>query len=148
MGKAGILTGKKGDIMLATAHVIEGSADNYIFDNDLLRDDFDDDIDVYVGPMVTVVGTSLQNRDMLQRFQSSWKTVGLEMEGGHYQRAISAAMIKGHVSTDTRVRYAYYASDNPLQSGETLASGPMGDEGIRPTYMITKLILEKICASA
>ena len=56
-------------------------------------------------------------------------------------------MVKGHVSADTRVRYAYYASDNPLQSGETLASGPMGDEGIKPTYMITKLILEKICAS-
>lgn len=148
MGKAGILTGKKGDIMLATAHVIEGSADNYIFDNDLLREDFDDGIDIYAGPMVTVVGTSLQNKDMLQRFQTSWKTVGLEMEGGHYQRAISAAMVKGHVSAGIRVRYAYYASDNPLQSGETLASGPMGDEGIRPTYMITKLILEKICASA
>ena len=146
MGKAGILTGKKGDIMLATAHVIEGSGDNYIFDNDLLRENFDDDIDVYTGPMITVVGTSLQNKDMLQRFQTSWKTIGLEMEGGHYQRAIGAAMVKGHVSADTRVRYAYYASDNPLQSGETLASGPMGDEGIRPTYMITKLILEKICA--
>ena len=33
-----------------------------------------------------------------------------------------------------------YASDNPLLSGETLASGPMGDEGIRPTGMITKII--------
>jgi hypothetical protein len=57
-------------------------------------------------------------------------------------------MVKGHVSADTRVRYAYYASGNLLQSGETLASGPMGDEGIRPTYMITKLILEKICPAA
>ena len=33
MGKAGILCGKKGDIMLATAHVVEGSSDNYLFDN-------------------------------------------------------------------------------------------------------------------
>jgi hypothetical protein len=144
MGKAGILAGDKGDIMLATAHVIEGSSDNYIFDNDLTRDDFDDDVNVYSGPMITVVGTSLQNKDMLKRFQSSWKTVGLEMEGGHYQRAISAAVVKGHISRDVKVRYAYYASDNPLQSGETLAAGPMGDEGIKPTYMITKVILEKI----
>ena len=66
------------------------------------------------------------------------------MEGGHYQRAISAAIIKGHKSRDVKVRYAYYASDNPLKSGETLAAGPMGDEGIKPTYMITKAILEKI----
>ncbi len=144
MGKAGILTGDKGDIMLATAHVIEGSSDNYIFDTDLRREDFDDDIDVYVGPMITVVGTSLQNKDILEKFQSSWKTVGLEMEGGHYQRAISAGLVKGHISPDVKVRYAYYASDNPLQSGQTLAAGPMGDEGIRPTYMITKVILEKI----
>ncbi len=144
MGKAGILPGEKGDIMLATAHVIEGTSDNYIFDNDLAAEDFDPDINVYIGPMVTVLGTSLQNRDMLKKFQSSWNTIGLEMEGGHYQRAISAAIIKGHVAKDIKVRYAYYASDNPLTSGQTLAAGEMGDEGIRPTYMVTKVILEKI----
>jgi hypothetical protein len=144
MGKAGILPGEKGDIMLATAHVIEGTSDNYIFDNDLAEEDFNSDINVYIGPMVTVIGTSLQNRDMLKKFQYSWKTVGLEMEGGHYQRAISAAIIKGHISKDVKVRYAYYASDNPLASGQTLAAGEMGAEGIRPTYMVTKVILEKI----
>jgi hypothetical protein len=42
------------------------------------------------------------------------------------------------------VRYAYYALDNPLMSGETLASGSLGTEGIKPTYMITKAIIEKI----
>jgi hypothetical protein len=94
--------------------------------------------------MITVLGTSLQNRDMLKRFQSDWKTVGLEMEGGHYQRAISASIIKGHITHDVKVRYAYYASDNPLHSGQTLAAGAMGKEGIKPTYMITKVILEKI----
>jgi hypothetical protein len=95
--------------------------------------------------MVTVLGTSLQNRDVLERFHSSsWKAVGLEMEGGHYQRAISAAIIQGHIPMDMKTRYAYYASDNPLQSGQTLASGPMGEEGIVPTYMITKVILHKI----
>jgi hypothetical protein len=144
MGKAGILSGNKGDIMLATAHIIEGSSDNYMFENDLERGDFDEDIEVYTGPMVTVLGTSLQNKDMLLRFQSSWNNIGLEMEGGHYQRAISAAIIKGHISKDVKVRYAYYASDNPLISGQTLAAGEMGPEGIRPTYMVTKVILEKI----
>ena len=144
MGKAGILPGRKGDIMLATAHVFEGTPHNYIVDNDLKSEDFDGSVDVYEGPIVTVLGTSLQNRDVLKRFQTtSWKAIGLEMEGGHYQRAISAAIIRGHIC-DVKVRYAYYASDNPLLSGQTLASGSMGKEGVRPTYMITKIILEKI----
>jgi hypothetical protein len=145
MGKAGILSGNKGDIMLATAHVLEGLAHNYIVDNDLSREDFDDDVNIHVGPIVTVLGTSLQNRDILDKFQTtSWKAVGLEMEGGHYQRAISAAIIRGHIPKHVKVRYAYYASDNPLKSGQTLAAGPMGLEGIRPTYMITKTIIHKI----
>ncbi len=144
MGKAGILPGEKGDIMLASAHVIEGTSDNYILKNELKKEDFDDTVNVYVGPMVSVLGTSLQNRDVLEKFQSDWKTIGLEMEGGHYQRAIHAAMIKGNISKDINVRYAYYASDNPLKTGHTLAAGAMGMEGIKPTYMITKTILEKI----
>jgi hypothetical protein len=145
MGKAGVLPGKKGDIMLASAHVMEGTADNYIVQNDLTAADFDGSVDVHTGPMVTVLGTSLQNRDVLERFySSSWRAVGLEMEGGHYQRAISGAIIQRHIPADMKTRYAYYASDNPMVSGETLASGPMGDEGIVSTYMISKVILEKI----
>ncbi|MCB2148997.1 MAG: hypothetical protein KQI81_21125 [Deltaproteobacteria bacterium] len=144
MGKAGILTGDKGDIMLATAHVFEGTSDNYRVDNDLSPSDFPDTEKVYVGPLVTVLGTSLQNRDMLEKFQTDWKTIGLEMEGGHFQRAISAAIIKGNAREDMPVRYAYYASDNPIKTGRTLAAGAMGKEGVKPTYLITRVILEKI----
>lgn len=145
MGKSGTLPGKKGDIMLANAHVMEGTANNYIVDNDLRVEDFDANYPIYVGPMVTVLGTSLQNRDVLARFHSSsWRAVGLEMEGGHFQRAISAAIIQGYVSKDIKIRYAYYASDNPLNIGETLASGSLGDDGIVPTYMITRVLLQKI----
>jgi hypothetical protein len=145
MGKAGTLSGIKGDIMLATAHVLEGTPHNYSVEGDLTAEDFDADVNVFVGPIITVLGTSLQNRDVLEKFQkTSWNAVGLEMEGGHYQRAINAAMIRGHISKKAKLRYAYYASDNPLISGQTLAAGAMGEAGIRPTYMITKVILEKI----
>ena len=145
MGKAGTLPGKKGDIMLATAHVMEGTTNNYIVDNDLDVKDFDEGYPIHIGPMVTVLGTSLQNRDVLEKFHTSnWKAVGLEMEGGHFQRAISAAIIQGHISREVKTRYAYYASDNPLLSGQTLASGSMGVDGIAPTYMITRVLLEKI----
>lgn len=145
MGKAGILPGKKGDIMLATAHVMEGTPHNYIVENDLLESDFNEGVTVYSGPMVTVLGTSLQNRDVLERFHtSSWRAIGLEMEGGHYQRAINAAIIQEHIPKNMKVRYAYYASDNPLLSGQTLASGPMGVDGIVPTYLISEVIIQKI----
>jgi len=145
IGKAGTLAGNKGDIMLATAHVMEGSTNNYIVDNDLSVEDFDENYPIHVGPMLTVLGTSLQNRDVLQRFHTSnWKAVGLEMEGGHFQRAISAAIIQGHVARNIKIRYAYYASDNPIKNGQTLAAGSMGKKGIVPTYLISRVILEKI----
>ncbi len=145
IGKAGILPGDKGDIMLANAHVLEGTPHNYIIENDLDASDLEDSVHIYTGPIITVLGTSLQNRYVLKKFQdSSWKAVGLEMEGGHYQRAINAAIIRGHVSKNIKIRYAYYASDNPLKSGQTLASGGMGAEGIKPTYLISKTILRKI----
>ena len=147
MGKAGILEGTKGDIMVATAHVFEGTADNYPFENSLSANDFEGfGLNVFEGPMVTVLGTSLQNRDILRYFlRASWHAVGLEMEGAHYQKAIQAASkIRKSIQADVKIRYAYYASDNPLVTGHTLASGSLGVDGVRPTYLITLKILNQI----
>ena len=147
IGKAGILNGGKGDIMIPTAHVFEGTADNYPFKNLLTKDDFKGyGLGVYKGTMVTVLGTSLQNRDLLEFFHlSTWKVIGLEMEGAHYQKAIQAASrIRGNISKNVKVRYAYYASDNPLETGSTLASGGLGTTGVKPTYLITQKILEQV----
>jgi len=126
MGKAGILEGGKGDIMIPNAHINEGTADNYFFENELTAEMLEgNDIAVFAGPMVTVLGTSLQNRDLLKFFhESTWGVIGLEMEGSYYQKAIqSASKIRKSVPKDIKVRYAYYASDNPLETGSTLASG-------------------------
>ena len=147
MGKAGILEGGKGDIMIPNAHINEGTADNYFFENELTAEMFEgNDIAVFAGPMVTVLGTSLQNRDLLQFFhESTWRAIGLEMEGAYYQKAIqSASRIRKSVLKDIKVRYAYYASDNPLETGSTLASGGLGTTGVKPTYLITIKILEQI----
>lgn len=147
MGKAGILEGKKGDIMVPTAHVFEGTADNYPIQNDFSKEDFTGHgLDVYQGTMITVLGTSLQNKDILTYFlKSSWRAIGLEMEGAHYQKAIQAASrIRSSVSPNVVIRYAYYASDNPLVTGHTLASGSLGEEGVKPTYLITLKILNRI----
>lgn len=147
MGKAGILKGAKGDIMIPSAHIFEGTADNYPFKNELKKQDLEGfGLDVYEGTMVTVLGTSLQNKDLLEFFlNSTWRAIGLEMEGAHYQKAIqSASKIRKAISENVKVRYAYYASDNPLETGSTLASGGLGTAGVRPTYAITQRILEQI----
>jgi len=147
MGKAGILEGGKGDIMIPNSHIFEGTADNYPFKNELKASDLENKgLGVFEGAMITVLGTSLQNRDLLKFFyNSTWKVIGLEMEGAHYQKAIqSASKIRGNIKKDVKVRYAYYASDNPLKTGSTLASGGLGASGVRPTYVITQKILEQI----
>ena len=147
MGKAGILEGGKGDIMIPCAHVNEGTADNYPFDNELTKEMFEGNgIPVFAGPMITVLGTSLQNRDLLKFFhESTWQAIGLEMEGAYYQKAIqSASKIRKSINPNVKVRYAYYASDNPLETGSTLASGGLGTTGVKPTYLITIKILEQI----
>ena len=147
MGKAGILDGGKGDLMIPSAHIFEGTADNYPFKNELCADDFKGHgLEVFEGTMVTVLGTSLQNKDILKFFhQSTWNVVGLEMEGVHYQKAIqSASKIRKSIGEDVKIRYAYYASDNPLLTGSTLASGGLGTTGVKPTYLITDKILTQI----
>lgn len=124
MGKAGILEGGKGDIMIPSAHIFEGTADNYPFKNELSKSDLEGQgVDVYEGSMITVLGTSLQNKEILKFFYSStWNVIGLEMEGAHYQKAIQAASrVRGSINPNVKVRYAYYASDNPLETGSTLA---------------------------
>lgn len=144
MGKAGILEGDKGDIMIPHAHIFEGTTDNYPFHNSISVDDFiDKDIRVCEGHMITVLGTSLQNKEVLTYFKkSTWNVIGLEMEGAHYQKAIQAASkIRKSISPDVILRYAYYASDNPLKSGSSLASGGLGLTGVKPTYMITEKFL-------
>tara|TARA_B100000497_G_scaffold91762_1_gene102482 strand:+ start:1587 stop:3275 length:1689 start_codon:yes stop_codon:yes gene_type:complete len=147
MGKAGILEGAKGDIMIPSAHIFEGTADNYPFKNELRVEDFEaKGLKVFEGAMVTVLGTSLQNRDLLKFFHdSTWDVIGLEMEGVHYQKAIQAASkIRHSINPGVKVRYAYYASDNPLETGATLASGGLGSSGVKPTYLITEQILKQI----
>ncbi|MGB5170547.1 MAG: hypothetical protein WBN69_03860 [Eudoraea sp.] len=147
MGKAGILDGGKGDLMIPSAHIFEGTSDNYPFKNELSAADFmDNGLKVKEGTMVTVLGTSLQNKDILEFFHNStWGVIGLEMEGVHYQKAIqSASRIRKSIREDVKVRYAYYASDNPLETGSTLASGGLGTTGVKPTYLITDKILKQI----
>ena len=84
MGKAGILTGEKGDIMIPTSHIFEGTADNYPFENALKLEDFqDEELRAFRRKYAYRIGNiATKQKDILSYFMnSSWKTVGLEMEG-------------------------------------------------------------------
>ncbi len=88
--------------MIPTSHIFEGTADNYPFENALKLEDFqDDELRAFEGSMLTVLGTSLQNKDIFNVLHdtASWKSIGLEMEGAHYQKAIQvASKIRKHIS--------------------------------------------------
>jgi hypothetical protein len=61
------------------------TADNYFFENELSAEMFEGTILLYLGPMVTVLGTSLQNRDLLN-FSTNRLGNYRTGNGGSYQK--------------------------------------------------------------
>jgi hypothetical protein len=96
--------------------------------------------------MLTVAGTILQNEEMLRDYLREWNILGLEMEGIPYIRALHQCLKRGWVCPDLRVMVGYYASDAPLEVGETLAR-EMAFEGLDPTYGLNVAILRRLLAS-
>lgn len=145
MGKAGTLAGGRGDIMLPSYFVKQGSGDVYDLDNRLVPDDFEGTGGLRVhtgGPMLTVSGTFLQNEGVLTYFRDNWKALGVEMEGIPYARAIRHAILRERVDPGIKVGVAYYASDAPL-AGDLL-SVPLGGSGVAPAYAASIAILRSI----
>ncbi len=145
MGKAGTLVGKRGEVLLPTFFVKLGSGDTYEVGNCLSENDFEGFTDSAIhtgGPMLTVAGTFLQNREALRYFRDRWHALGVEMEGTPYAKALEQARLRGRVSPDLAVGVAYYASDAPL-SGDFLST-PLGSAGIGPVYAVSLAILRSI----
>ncbi len=146
LGKAGALTGSRGDVLLPTAF-IEQSNDAF----QPLPGESAESIarleaalpgrGVTAGPLLTVGGTLLQNRAMLQFYRRIWGCVGLEMEGIWYLRAVLEAEELGVLRRDARRRFLYYVSDLPLEAGSSLSERMSPSEGIPPLYAITREVL-------
>lgn len=150
MGKAGTVVGGRGGVMLPSYLLKAGSRDVYDLPlgNALGPDDFEDLELGKVhsgGPMLTVAGTIMQNEDMLKRYRDEWKILGLEMEGIPYLRALHQCLKRGWVCQDFDVLVGYYASDAPLEVGETLAR-ELAFDGLAPTYGLNIAILRRILA--
>lgn len=149
MGKAGTVVGERGGIMIPSYLLQQGR--NEIYDlpngNGLNSKDFADVIAsnrVYSdGPMLTVLGTVLQNNSMLNEYYEKWHILGLEMEGIPYIRKLHQCNKLGYLRDDIMVNVAYYASDAPLIPGETL-SRELSFAGVDVTYGINIVILNKL----
>jgi hypothetical protein len=147
LGKAGALIGSRGDVIVPTAF-IEQSNDAF----QPLPGETPDAIlrleaalpgrGVRAGPLLTVGGTLLQNRAMLQFYRRIWGCVGLEMEGIWYLRAVLEAEELGVLRRDARRRFLYYVSDLPLEAGSSLSERLSPSEGIPPLYAITREMLD------
>jgi len=155
LGKAGALVGERGDILAPTAFVEQH--------NDLFQPLPVASLEcgdagrcgdriarrhpngtVHTGPMLTVDGTLLQNRQMLNFYRQIWDVVGIEMEGTHYYRGILESSQLGVIRSDVAYRFFYYVSDLPLQSHSNLATPMKRSEGVPPLYAITRHILDEI----
>jgi hypothetical protein len=148
MGKAGTLVGGRGDIMLPSYFLNDGRLDVYdlFVPNGITKKDMQDIVTVNVfgdGPMLTVLGTYLQNNEMLSFFAKRWGVLGLEMEAVPYIKKLKQCHKLGYFREDLHLYIAYYASDAPTRKGETLARG-LGYEGVVATYGITIGVLSKI----
>lgn len=145
MGKAGTVVGERGGVMLPTWLLKQGSNDVYDlpFGNILRPEDFPG-LEVHAeGPMLTVLGTILQNDEMLRRYRDEWGIQGLEMEGIPYVRALRQCQKRGVLRPDLKVAVGYYASDAPLVPGESL-SRDLSLEGVNATYAINAAILNRL----
>ncbi len=147
LGKAGALMGARGDILAPTAFIEQA--------NDAFQPLPGESAEalarleaalpgrrVITGPLLTVGGTLLQNRAMLQFYSRIWGCVGLEMEGIWYLRAVLEAEQLGVLRRDARRRFLYYVSDLPLEAGSSLSERLSPAEGIPPLYAITREMLE------
>ena len=105
------------------------------------------DCGIHRGNALTVTGTLLQNRKMLQFNRHIWGCVGLEMEGSYYLQQILKSRNRGGVPQDVDLRFLYYVSDLPLGNDSNLSNHLRASEGVPPLYGITRAILRRIFAS-
>jgi hypothetical protein len=147
LGKGGALTGRRGDILVPTAFVLQADDSFQPLPNAASLDSLRaraQGIGVHVGPLLTVAGTLLQNRPLLHFYRNIWRCIGLEMEGVYYARKVTESIELGVLDASVVQRYYYYVSDLPLEAGERLSSPLAPAEGIPPLYAITREILAAI----
>lgn len=145
LGKAGALTGRRGDLLVPTLVILQDSDEIFHVNNAAPCADRLAELsgrDVHVGPLLTVEGTLLQNRALLNYYRRLWRAVGLEMEGSYYARQIHRSRHLDLLEREVSTRFLYYTSDLPLDHSSNLSAPLAAHEGIPPLYATTRAVLE------
>jgi hypothetical protein len=150
IGKAGTLVGQRSDILLASKIFHDKTHDvasvNY-GEMDVSELKKITHCNIYVGPMLTVAGTILQNNDLLNFYKYVMGCIGLEMEGYYYAREIENSIKHDLLRENFISRFFYYSSDLPLDPTQNLSTESnvvSWDEGIGSMNAIQRFILKQI----
>jgi len=147
VGKAGGLIGKRGDILLPS-HVLLQSQDDLrpIAQSGISPEKIAQicSREVHVGTVLTIEGTLLQDRVLLNFYRKFSHCIGIEMEGSYFVRQIEKSIMKGILDSDVSTRFLYYVSDIPLDVKSTLSKSLSPWEAIPPLYSIIRIIINQI----
>jgi hypothetical protein len=160
MGKAASMQGRLGDVMIPVEVYDMHSKNNFAFHNCFsMRDIVDMMMDSAVfdsQKAITVRGTFLHNREMMERFKRDDYN-GIEMEAGPYLRAVyestykkrcpSSAMIDLMDKPKQDLGMLHYASDTPYSKRVSLLSEKLGFVGVEAIYACSIAILRRIMMS-
>jgi hypothetical protein len=152
LGKAGALQGNRGDVLIPKAFIEQISDRSWTLGDESLS--CSQSIaaklpgrTIHTGPLLTVAGTLLQNKSMLNYYHNIHGVTGLEMEGAYYHTQLRRFQEQGILARNLPQRYFYYVSDLPLGHGPDLSKPMSPWEGVPPLYAISREILEKIFQS-
>jgi hypothetical protein len=156
MGKAATMYGRLGDVMIPTVVWDVHSGRLFKFKNCFtlreVRDHLREAAVFEDQKAVTVRGTFLHNREMMEEFKREDYN-SIEMEAGPYLSALRERMPGegkgGEISRlpgrrDMDLGVLHYASDTPYSQRVSLLSKSLGYEGIEATYACTLAVLERI----
>jgi hypothetical protein len=158
IGKAASLFADRGDIIIPSSIIDQHTRNQYFFENCIRVDDVQPYLDssahaIYDNQKaVTVLGTFLQNRQMLNAFLSAGIT-DLEMEAGPYLAAMyEIARPKRYPEQETvslrvpgiDLGIIHYVSDNPLAGRHLDKSLEL--DGVDATYAASRAVLDRILA--
>jgi len=156
IGKAASLFADRGDIIIPSSIFDQHTRNQYFFENCVKVANLERHIDAGVHGIydnqkaVTVLGTFLQNREMLDAFLSAGIT-DLEMEAGPYLAALYEIAHPKRYPEDetislqvsgTDIGIVHYVSDNPL-AGRHL-DRKLELDGVDATYAATRVVLDRI----
>lgn len=156
LGKAAILNGVVGDVMIPYVVHDEHSRNTYLCPRAFEARDVSPYL-VYGTVLdnqkaVTVRGTFLQNQTYMDVFYREGYT-GIEMEAGPYLSAVYEMFRPTRHPIDEIVNLdrapfdlgiLHYASDRPLSKGKNLGAGTLSYYGMDPTYACTLAIIRRI----